>query len=130
MPPKCNNKPKEQKAASKGQTLKAADNPAATNKETNTDNQGNSSCEKINNLENESLSERNSERHLLLTTSEIPIVQSSTLRSATEDTTLCYPREETTRSPSGQPLSLQLDDTLRIPKLDLYPSRTNITNEP
>jgi len=37
MPPKRNIKPKEQKAASKGQTSKAADNPVATSKETNTD---------------------------------------------------------------------------------------------
>jgi len=57
MPPKHNIKPKDQKAASKGQASKTADNPAAANKETNTNTQGNLSHEKINNMENESPSE-------------------------------------------------------------------------
>jgi len=57
MPLKQSVKPKDQKAASKGQTLKAADNPAATSKEASTDTQGNLSHEKINKPENESPSE-------------------------------------------------------------------------
>jgi len=57
MPPKHNIKPKDQKAVSKGQTSKAADNPATTSKKTSTDTQGNSSHEKTSKPENESSSE-------------------------------------------------------------------------